>query len=295
MSATPYLLIRTFSNIKGNLLSHLVTALTIAFVTTIFGASVLIYLNINRLSDNLSREFHIMAYLDRAMPEQDLAGLKTTVASLQEVARVQYVNSHDAFRRLAGQFQGENSLLSGLGQDFLPAGLEIELKEGRNNPAAFDQLALKLKHMKGVTDVRYGKDWVEKLEQIQGLTRLLVLTIGGLLLVSVIFIVSSTIKLTMYLRREELEIMRLMGATNFFIRGPFIIEGSLQGLAGSGMAVLALYTLFNFTLGQIRLPSFIRLFEPVFLPPSYSAGIIIGSIALCILGSFLSSRRFLRI
>lgn len=295
MSVFPYILSRTFTNIRGNWLSHLITALTIAFVTAIFGASALIYLNIHRLAQNLSREINVVAYLDPGISPQEVVGLKTAVAKFKDVAGVRHISNNEAFQRLAAQFQGEENLLTGLGQNFLPQSLEIELAEGQNNISGFRQLAGTLKPLHGISDIRYGKEWVEKLEGVEKFAQLLTLVIGAFLLIAVVFIIYSTIKLTTYLRRQELETMRLIGATSFFITGPFILEGALQGLIGSGLALTTLYGVFNLTMAQVQLPNLVRLFNPIFLPSSYVAAIMVGSIILCIIGSLLSTRQFLRI
>ncbi|MDP2992372.1 MAG: permease-like cell division protein FtsX [Deltaproteobacteria bacterium] len=295
MSVIPYIIPRTFSNMRGNWLSHLMTALTIAFVVLIFGLSTLIYFNLHRLAENYSREIRIVAYIDPALPPENIENLKAKVLKLRGVANIRYITSQEGYQRLVQQFQDEKDILAGLGEDFLPSTLEIEVTGTMHNLERIRPLVSELTSLPGITDVYYGKEWVERLRQAADFTRLITFAIGGLLLLTTIFVVSNTIKLTIYLRRNELETMRLVGATNFFIRGPFVLEGMLQGLVGSGLAMLALFALFEFLKTQVNFPGFIRFFSLVFLPIPVVTGIIAGSIILCAVVSAFSMRQFLRV
>lgn len=280
---------------RGNGLSHLMTALTIAFVVLIFGLSTLIYFNLQRLAENFSREIRIVTYIDPALPPEDIEGLKAKVLRLRGVANIRYITSQEGHQRLAQQFQDEKDILVGLGEDFLPPTLEIEVTGTMYNMGRIRPLVSELTSLPGITDVYYGKEWVERLRQAADFTRLMTFVIGGLLLLTTIFVVSNIIKLTIYLRRNELETMRLVGATDFFIRGPFVLEGMLQGLVGSGLAMLALFALFEFLKTQVNFPGFIRFFSPIFLPLPVVTGIIAGSIILCAVVSAFSMRQFLRV
>ncbi len=280
---------------RGNWLSHLMTALTIAFVVLIFGLSTLIYFNLQRLAENFSREIRIVTYIDPALPPEDIERLKAKVLKLRGVANIRYITSREGHQRLAQQFQDEKDILVGLGEDFLPPALEIEVTGTMYNLGRIRPLVSELTSLSGITDVYYGKDWVERLRQAADFARLMTFVIGGLLLLTTIFVVSNIIKLTIYLRRNELETMRLVGATNFFIRGPFVLEGMLQGLVGSGLAMLALFALFEFLKTQVNFPGLIRFFSLVFLPIPVVIGIIAGCIILCAVVSAFSMRQFLRV
>lgn len=280
---------------RGNRLSHLLTALTIAFVVLVFSLSTLIYINLNRLAENFSRQMRVVVYLDPALHPQDIEELKTKVINRRGIAGIRHITSQEGYERLVKQFEGEENILAGFGKDFLPPTLELEVAKTMHNPVSIRTLASELGSVPGITDVRYGREWVEKLHWAAGWARLMTFVIGSLLVITTVFVVSNTIKLTIYLRRNELETMRLVGATNFFVRGPFVLEGMLQGLAGSGLAMLVLFTLFNFLKTQVNFPTFIRFFSPVFLPMSVVTGIIAGSIILCAAVSAFSLRQFLRL
>ncbi|MFH1147065.1 MAG: permease-like cell division protein FtsX [Pseudomonadota bacterium] len=296
MSTIPYVLNRTLRSFRGNLPAHLITTLTITFLISIFGASVLIYINLDKLASNLSRELQIVAYLDPSLQPDSLAGMKGQILKLPGVAGLKYVSSNEGFKRLKDQFKGDENILAGLGEDFLPPTIEIEMhKSYIQDKRHLRLVAMRLSKTPGVIDVRYGQEWIEKLDQAAILAQIIIYVIGALLLVTTIFIVSNTLKLTMYLRHDELETMRLVGATKAFIRGPFLIEGFMQGLFGSGLAIIILFVLFQFVTEQVNFPGFIRFFTPAFFDVPTAAGIILGTSALCIVGSLLSSRRFLRV
>jgi cell division transport system permease protein len=146
-----------------------------------------------------------------------------------------------------------------------------------------------------VAEVQYGKRWVAKLRIFVDVLKLVGITVGGLLLLATIFVVSNTIKLTFYSRREELEIMRLVGATDFFIKTPFLIEGLLHGLCGALIAIGCLLLLVVFLFSHLNLP--VRL---AILPGSQPtvllmAGFVGLGLFLGGLGSVVSLRRFLRL
>lgn len=296
MSTIPYVLNRTLRSFRGNLLAHFVTTLTITFLICIFGASVLIYINLDKLASSLSRELQIVAYLDPSLQPETLVAVKAQVLRLPGVAGFKYVSSREGFKRLKDQFKGDEQILSGLGEDFLPPTIEVEMyKSYVQDKRHLRLLAARLSKTPGVTDVRYGQEWIEKLDQAAILAQIIIYVIGALLFVTTVFIISNTLKLTMHLRHDELETMRLVGATKSFIRGPFLIEGSMQGLVGSGLAIIILYLLFQFVTEQVNFPGFIRFFTPAFFTVPVMIGMILSTTALCIIASLLSSRRFLRV
>jgi cell division transport system permease protein len=145
-----------------------------------------------------------------------------------------------------------------------------------------------------VAEVQYGKKWVAKLRVFVDVIKLVGITVGGLLLFATTFLVSNTIKLTVYSRQEELEIMRLVGATDFFVKAPFLIEGLLHGLGGALLAAGGLSLLMLFLLSNLDLPLRLAVL-PGSLPPVQLIGGFVGlGLALGVLGSTVSLRRFLR-
>jgi cell division transport system permease protein len=145
--------------------------------------------------------------------------------------------------------------------------------------------------------LQYGIEWVEKFSAFIVLLKVLGLMVGGLLLASTIFVISNAIRLNIFVRREEIEIMRSVGATGFFIRAPFYIEGILQGLAGASIAVALLFTLFHLFVSEVYAPLQVLLggFSLFFLTPEQTTALVLGGIALGFFGTQVSVGRHLRV
>jgi cell division transport system permease protein len=148
-----------------------------------------------------------------------------------------------------------------------------------------------------LSDLRYGQEWLERFESFVSLLRLAGAILGGFLLFAALFIVANTIKLTLYARRDELEIMALVGATPMFIKSPFLLEGALQGALGGGLAVAGAYALFQLFLQQglnsLLLASGVE--RVTFLPLSWQLLLIAAGVLLGLAGSLLSLRKLVRI
>ena len=154
-----------------------------------------------------------------------------------------------------------------------------------------------LKRIPGITEVQYGEEWVRRFNLFLNFMRLLGALLGAFLVVAVIFIVSNTIKLTIYARRDELEVMSLVGATRFFIKAPYLVEGVIQGGAGAVLAMALLFGLYE--LFMYNADSFLT-FNPVtsglsFLPPEYLGAILLSGVVLGFVGSLTSLKRFITI
>jgi cell division transport system permease protein len=159
-----------------------------------------------------------------------------------------------------------------------------------------ESFAIRLKGLAGIDDVEYGRKWVEGFLTVVDLARLVCLAAGGFLFIAMVFIVSNTIRLAIYHRKDEIEIMKLVGATNFFVRAPFLIEGTLQGLFGSALSLAILFGVYRLLLVK-AVPTLEPLVGPLtlsFLSRDYSVGIMMAGLFLGILGSMVSIEKFLR-
>jgi cell division transport system permease protein len=175
--------------------------------------------------------------------------------------------------------------------------LEIQLKPVFRDKAGVDRLAGKLKAIQGISDLQYGAEWVERFSAFMILLQVLGAGVSGLLLVATILIVANTIRLNIFSRREEIEIMRSVGATGLFIRAPFYLEGIFQGLAGAGLALGTLFVLFHLFWAQVYDPLQILLgnFPLHFLPWEQGAGLALGGLILGFLGTQVSVGRYLKV
>lgn len=270
---------------------------TVAVSLTILAFFAMMVVNIQEITRHWSKEIQVIAYLDTVPEEPRLKDLIEQIRRRPEVESVSFVSRKAAFDGFAKRLKQDADLLAGLDPDFLPASLEISLKEEFRSREGVDALVAGLRGTAALSDLRYGQEWLERFESFIRLVKLAGGVLGGFLLFAALFIVANTIKLTLYARREELEIMALVGATPMFIKTPFLLEGALQGAIGGALALGGAFLLFRLFLQEglmaVLLTSGID--GVVFLPPAYQILLLAGGTLLGFFGSLFSLRKFVRL
>jgi cell division transport system permease protein len=294
---TRYFFARALLNIRQNMLVNILTVGTISLSVLIFSLLLLLYLNMEKVTDQWSERVQVTAYFDHELTADEQKEITTGIKSLDGTYNTTYVSKNEALKRFRDRLQGQDALLDGVTADILPSSIEIRLKKGFRSGEALNAYTASLKKIPGVSEIQYGEDWVRRFNNFMDFMKLLGLFVGGFLVLAVIFIIANTIKLTIYSRKDEVELLGLVGATRMFIKIPFLIEGVLQGAFGAILAILALFGLYYGFLHNTG--NFIN-FNPVegdiiFLPVSYLAGIFAASIILGFLGSLTSLKRFITI
>lgn len=257
----------------------------------------IIVLNVQAMTQHWSREVQVVAYLDDVPAKSRLSAMIKDAKSIPEVLDVVYTTRQQAFKDFRERLGDDAILLDGLEDDFLPASLRLTLHKDARNRAGVVRIVSQLKLKNGYEDFRYGQDWLDRFDAVLNLLRIAGAVLGGFLLFATLFIVSNTIKLTVYARRDELEVMSLVGGTSMFIKSPFLIEGAMQGGIGGGLAIAFSYLLFSFILhgglATLFLASGVETI--VFLPLAYQIMVLAAGILLGLLGSLISLRKFVRI
>ena len=290
-----YFLRKALGNIWTNPFLSLVTLSTIAISMLILGLFALIYLNVQEFLHQLGDELQITAYLQKTLSTVQAEVLRNKIADWPEVENISHVSKEQALTRFRVQLGEYGGILEGLKDNPLPASLEVKLSPRFGRAGNIEELSNRLERLPGVDEVQYGRRWVAKLRIFVDLIKLIGLTVGGLLLFATIFVISNTIKLTFYSRQEELEIMRLVGATDFFIKVPFLLEGLLHGVGGALLAAGGLSLLILFLFSHLDLPLRLAML-PGSLPPVQLVGGFLGlGLVLGVLGSTVSLRRLLRL
>jgi len=270
----------------------LTMAVALATVATFF----LVVVNVEQLAANWTREIQVIAYLEDAPTARELPGLFAKLENFPEVEKVKYISPSDAMARFKSRLADEASLLEGVDRNLLPASFELMLKAKFRNQDGIDRVIERLDNTINVEDLRYGQKWLERFNTFVGMLRFISLILGSFLIFAALFIVSNTIKLTLYARRDELEIMALVGATMRFIKIPFLLEGALQGLLGGvvslGFLAISFHLLIKRSLTSFWLtPTDLNL---LFMTPGQQLMLVIAGVMLGILGSLTSLRRFVR-
>ncbi len=286
---------RAITDIKQNLVTHVMTTIVVALTCLVFIFFSVFSINLQRIADRFGKELAIVVYLKKEIPQDRIPSLYQKILSMDGIENVRFVSSEEAFKRLEGYFRDEREVLEGVDPMFLPPSFEIQINRAVYNPARVRKIASELAKWTEVQKVQYGKEWVDRLEAFSKAVRAAVVASAILLLVMAAFVVSNTIKLTVYARQDEIEIMRLVGATNGFIQGPFLMASFLQGITGSAAALIVGLFCYEYVLNIIGQTSLIRSLNLQFLPPAYMIAIVFVSGLFCMAGTAMALRRFLRL
>lgn len=228
---------------RAPLLSAL-SVTTIAFAIFVVGLFGLVALNLNRALQEVEDRVEVVAYLMRGTPVEVVTVAIGDVQRFPEVADVTYVTEDQALGRAQKELVELQGVFDDLVSNPLPASLEVRLKPGFRDSDHLRDVAERLRGFRFVEDVRYGRDWVAKLDRIRDLAAIGMLVIGGAFAAASVVIIGTTIRMAVLQRSREIAIMRLVGATDGFIRLPFLLEGSLKGALGGTLALGLTYAAF---------------------------------------------------
>ena len=247
----------------------------------------LVTVNLRGVARTFQKEIEIVAFLEEGRTIEEIQDVRQRLLEHHGVQSVSYVSKEEALSEFRAQLGADADLLDVLGENPLPASLRVRLLEAGRTSEKLELLSAWLREMPGIEEVRYGDQWVERLERYVHVFLLLDILIGGIVLASALFVISNTVRLTVLARERSIEIMRLVGATDWFIRTPFLVEGAVQGALAAGIAMAILWVVHGYAT---------RFVGPLLF---YDPPQIAGFIALCSivssLGSLTSLRRFLRI
>jgi len=292
-----YFFVRALANLRQNVFTSVVTVGTITLALLIAALFLLVYVNLEGMAEGWSDKVQVTAYFDREPAPLAVAALKGRVKALPGTSKVAFVTKQEAEKRLRGRLKGQESLLEGISPEVLPASLEIRLDRGHRESAAVASYVAALKQLPGITEVQYGEEWVQRFNTFMNFFRLVGALLGSFLGLAVLFIVSNTIKLTIYARKDELELLGLVGATRFFIKAPFLIEGVLQGALGAVLSLVALFVCYYAFLHNAG--NFLSVNPAAeglsFLPVTHVAALLCGGVLLGFIGSLTSLRRFINV
>lgn len=256
---------------------------TIGFSLFAFGLFSLVAHNIRATLRDVESRVEIRAFIDEGASVEPVADAMGVIGNYPEVLRVEYVSPEQALeraRRDLGEFQ---DVFEG---NFLPGSLDIRLRDGHRDPTTVRRIADTLRTFEFVDDVRYGEEWVDKLYRIRNIAAAAGAVLGLAFAGVAVIIIGATIRMAVLARSREISIMRLVGATDSFIRRPFLIEGFFKGILGGVLALLG-----TWLASSLISRGFI---ETQFFPLSVAALGVISGAVIGVLGSALSVGRHLR-
>jgi cell division transport system permease protein len=287
---------------KGNLFPNLTTITIIGISMLIFSSFSLIAFNLTSFLKIWEDKIEVVAYLKKGIPLSEVEQLLKNTRQLEGVETVKYVSPFDAMAFMESKLGSQKNLLEGIQPGILPSSFEIRVKKDFRNSTSIKEVVSRLNQFPQIEEIQYGQEWVENVSAIVHIFRLTQWVLGGLLLVGIVFIISNTLQLTISSRKEEIELMHILGASPAFIRVPFYIEGLIQGLLGTGLAMLFLFYLYYkvlfykvfFLYVTPSIKEWLAGIPILFLPSDKIAVMILGGMVLGFFGSFVASMRFLK-
>jgi cell division transport system permease protein len=276
--------------------SGLLSTATIALALFVLGAFLLVTANLERLGAEWGSAAEMSVYLRDDVTAPDRAAIEQLLVPGEVVESREYVSKADALARFRQTFADLSSAVDGLGDNPLPASYEIRLRAGVSSPggtsAALETLGTKLRQSSGVADVRYDRQWLARVMSAIGLVRGVGVVLGAVLTFAAALTVANVVRLALYARRDELEIMHLVGAPTAYVRGPFVLEGVLQGGIGALIAVGLLGLAFLAVRARYLAPlaSAVNLSSVQFLPAEMCLLLVVGGMAVGCLGGFVAAR-----
>ena len=284
---------RAFRSLWENAYLNSVSAGVIAATTLLFGVYLSVQFNLNKMVDTWDRDIHVSAYFHPDVPEKRRFDVRDEIASRSEVLKVRYVSSETANEWMQERMPAMEDILKELGSDTLPSSLEISLTATAARPTVIDDFARTLS-VTDFSDVDYGQEWIEKFQGFMAMLKLLGAIMGSLILVAATFLVMNTVHLVVYNRKEELEIQKLVGATDGYITAPFLVEGLAQGLIGSMLALGGLSAVHRLLVERLKDTFELgATAELQFMPSSYVALLFVAGSILGVTAAFLAVQRFL--
>jgi cell division transport system permease protein len=266
--------------------------LTIGAAILVLGGFLLFSVNLDRAMARWSAAAEFSIYLrDDITPDQRSA-INDVLTRSPLVASRDYVSREEALKRFTRDFPDLAAGIAVLAQNPLPASIELRLNPRRSDAAVVDALAREMRSAAGVADVRFDRRWLERLGRIANAVRWLGWGLGTVLIIAAVLTVANVVRLGLHARRDEIEVMQLMGAPLGLLRGPLLVEGIIQGGLGAALALAALAAAFvagqqqvAADLGAVVDPSIVA-----FLPGSVSASLVAGGTAVGGLGGAVAAR-----
>ncbi len=279
--------LRTF---RRTPLLSLLSVASIGFSLFTVGLFGLVALNFRQTLRTLAERVEVVAFVLRGTPTETITVASQDIQAFPEVLEVRYVSEEEALARARSELVEFREAYRDLETNPLPASLEIRLKPEFRDAAHAAGVAERLRVYPFIDDVRYGRDWVQRLDRLRNMAAVVGGMIGLAFAIVAIVIIGVTIRITVLQRATEIAIMRLVGATNRFIRGPFLLEGALKGVLGGGFAIVMCwitFQVFRRTAGEVS-------GGLVFFGLGQLALVMFFGTGIGLLGSLLSVGRHLR-
>jgi cell division transport system permease protein len=282
-----YIVKEGFSGFRRAKLAALGSVITITIALLLLGVFYVISTNTSRIMESIRERVEMEAFLQQPVSNQRISEIERQIMNVQGVERVKFISKEEAARVFKEEFGEEiNDVLE---FNPLPPSFKIYLQEAYRTTTKAEAISQAIKAVSGVDDVIYRKGMLEFIEKQSRILYYIGLGIGILIAISAIFLVSNTIRLTIYAKRKSIQTMKLVGASRWFVRAPFLVEGLVQGMLGAGLAVGTMYYVTGAAVSFLSED----LAQFILVDASMYAAIIVAGIFLGLFGSAISVRRFI--
>lgn len=283
------------NNVVTNRLIHIISIGTIGISLLLFASFLFLFLNLNNWIMDWGQSVSMSVYLKDGIDQRTKEKIESLLKNLPGADLKGFTSKEKAFMDLAEGLGAHSGLLDGLKSNPLPASFELLFRDVNIHEINPGKMKTEIEKIEGVDEVQYSKEVLEKFEGLMYVLKVAGFIIGGFLCLAVLFITTNTIKLTIYSRREEIEIFKLVGATDWFVKIPFLIEGAIQGLLGGLVALSVLFGLYSiFFLKKVHVIG-LPVLNIAFLPTEYLGSILLLGLVLGLVGSFIAIGRFFEI
>lgn len=243
-----YFISEAIINIKRNSLLTITAISTVAISLTIFGGFLFVLVNLQGLANSISAHFEVVAYLKPNLDDTRIALLKTNLLYLEGVDDVKFISKETALQKMEKDLKGNIKLSDVIADNPLPDSFEIKVRD----PNLIRKVAKGIKEFEGIDKVKYGQEVLSRILKLSDGIRMIGLYIAILLGIGTIFLITNTVRLTIFSRREEIRIMQLVGATDWFIRWPYILEGIIHGIIGAFISCCILIGAYLYFIPKIQ-------------------------------------------
>jgi len=285
----------TLSNILKNKQTFFLSVATITISIFILGLFLMLFSNLNGFLSKLDDQVQLIVYLNDSITSSESAVLEDIISESPFVKSTTKVSKKIAWEEFQSNISENLKPLLDIKFNPLPASYKIQFHEADSRLDHIRELSERLKAKKGIESVEYGQEWIAKFEKFMLFSRLFLFAMGGLLCFGLILIISNTIRLSIYSRKDEIELMLLIGATPSFVKVPFLLEGMLQGLTGSILSLFLIRGINLYLKDEFQLAIESMSAEFKFTTEPYLFGLVGLSLLVGLLASYISTFQFLRI
>jgi cell division transport system permease protein len=290
LRAVSYFVTEALTSLWRSRMVNAVSIGTIAVSLFVLGAFLTLAAALSGLVAKWTETVQVTVYLEDRLEPRVRESLENRLREDPAVAALSYVSRELALERFRAMFRDLSSLPEDLGENPFPASLEVNLRPERQSPGEVERLAKAFGDVPGVREIQYDLLWIERLSTGVRLVRAVGAFLGGVLVLAAVFTISNVIRLTIYAREDELDIMRLVGATRAYVKGPFVTEGVIQGGLGGLVASLLLWTALSWLSGNLATSDLLP-HATLTLSPEIGAVLVVLGMAVGLAGSLISLSR----